>query len=298
MIIVQFTGGLGNQMFQYALGRRLSLLHDVELKFTLSFYQHDPLRDFALDCFHVAGSVASGHEISRYAKSPFFALDNYFLNRLVRWGLYKWPVTVSDEPPGQQALMVYNDRVLDAPRNTYVQGYWQSEKYFLPIRQVLLDDFTCRDELDSANQDMLKNIQNCTAVSLHIRRGDYVSNPMTNHSHGTCDLDYYEDAVRYITGKIVDTHFFIFSDDLRWAQEHLHTGFPTTFVTINDGTASHRDMELMRHCKHHIIANSSFSWWGAWLNTDPQKLVIAPKQWFNHFSADTRDLIPESWVRV
>jgi hypothetical protein len=149
MIIVQLTGGLGNQMFQYALGRRLSLLHGVELKLDLLYYQYDELRDFMLDRFHMAGSVASGHEISRYAKSPFFALDNHFLNRLVRWGLYKGPVTVSDEPSGQQALMVYNDRVLNAPCNTYVQGYWQSEKYFLPIRQVLLDDFTCRDELDS-----------------------------------------------------------------------------------------------------------------------------------------------------
>jgi len=298
MIIVQFTGGLGNQMFQYALGRRLSLLHGVELKFDLSFYQHDPLRDFALDCFQINGSEASEDEIKRYSKSPIYGLDNGFLNHLVRWGLYKGPVMVSDEPLGQQALMVYNDQVLTAPRNTYIQGYWQSEKYFCQIRQVLLNDFKLRNKLDSINQAMLNRIGNCNSVSLHVRRGDYVSNSMTNHSHGTCSLDYYQDAIRHIAAKVSDPHFFVFSDDPSWTKDNIKMDFPTIFVTTNNGETCYRDMELMRNCKHNIIANSSFSWWGAWLNTYPQKTVVAPQAWFNNFQADTRDLIPDSWLRV
>ncbi|EAU54527.1 alpha-1,2-fucosyltransferase [Mariprofundus ferrooxydans] len=298
MIIVQFTGGLGNQMFQYALGRRLSLLHDVELKFDLSFYQHDILRDFMLDRFQVNGQVATEKEIEAYTNTPIFALDRPLLDRLVRWGLYRGIVSVSDEPPGKQALMVYNSRVLQAPRNTYVQGYWQSEKYFMPIRQKLLDDFSLVDKADQANGAMLEKIRQCHSVSLHVRRGDYVSNPLTNHSHGTCGLEYYEKAIALIGSKVDDPHFFVFSDDPEWTRDHLKCRFPMTYVTCNSADSCEWDMELMRHCRDHIIANSSFSWWGAWLNMNPDKVVVAPAAWFNNFSADTSDLIPDSWVRI
>jgi hypothetical protein len=140
--------------------------------------------------------------------------------------------------------------------------------------------------------------QEPAAVSLHVRRGDYASNPVTNQYHGTCSLRYYLDAVSTLVSLGVQPRLFVFSDDIPWAQASLRFDFPVTFVGHNPASADHEALRLMSMCRHHIIANSSFSWWGAWLGSHPDKVVIAPRKWFNGATHDTRDLIPASWRQV
>jgi len=136
------------------------------------------------------------------------------------------------------------------------------------------------------------------SISLHIRRGDYVSNVYTNSVHGTCSLDYYQQAVTLLESKLNNPHFFIFSDDLAWAKEHLSFIENVTFVELDVNIPDHDEMFLMSQCLHHIIANSSFSWWGAWLNKNLDKIVIAPKRWFIDETYNTSDLIPDAWIRL
>ena len=136
------------------------------------------------------------------------------------------------------------------------------------------------------------------AVSLHIRRGDYVSNPVTNNYHGTCSLAYYKKAVLLLKEKIENPSFFIFSDDLLWARENLDFINDMTFIDLDKSIPDHEEMHLMSQCKHNIIANSSFSWWGAWLNENSDKIVIAPKKWFSDNTINTEDLIPAKWMRI
>jgi hypothetical protein len=151
--------------------------------------------------------------------------------------------------------------------------------------------------LSGKNADIAEQIGRVNAVSLHVRRGDYVKNPKTTATHGLCSLDYYHTAIRYIYETVEQPYFFIFSDDMAWVKEHLKIDAPCQYVDHNQGKESFNDMHLMSLCKHHIIANSSFSWWGAWLNSSPEKIVIAPNKWFANQN-NIKDLLPNDWVTL
>ena len=140
-------------------------------------------------------------------------------------------------------------------------------------------------------------ISQTNSVSLHIRRGDYVSNQKTNQTHGTCDLDYYQRCITEIEKEVENPYFFVFSDEIEWVKENLKINHPAEYVDQNTGDKSYEDMRLMSQCKHNVIANSSFSWWGAWLNSYPDKIVFAPKRWFASDKHNTKDLIPEGWKK-
>jgi len=158
-------------------------------------------------------------------------------------------------------------------------------------------DFTFQLPLENKNAELAKQINQVSAVSLHVRRGDYANNPKTTATHGLCSLDYYRAAIRHVSDRIEQPYFFIFSDDIGWVKDNLKMDFPCQYVDHNQGAESYNDMRLMSMCKHHIIANSSFSWWGAWLNPNVEKTVIAPKLWFAN-ATNTQDLIPQSWVKL
>jgi hypothetical protein len=192
----------------------------------------------------------------------------------------------------------FDPEVLQLHDNIYLVGYWQSERYFADIREVLLQEFTVASPLSGRNRALADAITGCNAVSMHIRRGDYVSNATTAAFHGVCDLDYYESAIEQIDTFVDQPHIFVFSDDHAWTRQHLHLQGKVTYVDHNDPDQGHEDMRLMSLCKHNIIANSTFSWWGAWLNRNPNKTVIAPRCWFADASIDTSDLIPSSWIRL
>jgi hypothetical protein len=180
----------------------------------------------------------------------------------------------------------------------YLAGFWQTERYFRDIAEVLRGDFTPLEPLDSQNALIKTKIAAVNAVSVHVRRGDYVGKERINKSHGTCSLDYYRRAAEFIFDRVDEPHFFVFSDDPEWVTKHLRLDAAITYVTVNPSTHGFRDLHLMCGCRHHIIANSSFSWWGAWLNPSPDKIVVAPKRWFNEAQHDTRDLLPKGWVSI
>jgi hypothetical protein len=198
----------------------------------------------------------------------------------------------------------FNPEIMELKGNIYLNGYWQSEKYFEAIRSNLLSEFSLKnsllDKLES-NESLrkIKALINTTnSVSVHFRRGDYVSDSVTSQFHGTCSMSYYQNAIKRIVAEIPNPHFFLFTDDPEWVKsQKIIEGFPSTLAVTSN---MHLDMYLMSQCQHNIIANSSFSWWGAWLNRNPEKLVIAPKRWYAkvELNPQTQDLVPENWIRL
>jgi hypothetical protein len=192
----------------------------------------------------------------------------------------------------------YDPSIETLPNKSYIDGYWQSEKYFKRIEPTVRKEFTLITSPSTKNQKIIDKIKSCESVSLHIRRGDYVTDPKTNTLYGTCPPEYYEKAIQLMKDKVKHPVYFVFSDDPEWIRSNMVTGYPQHVVDINGPDDAHEDLRLMSCCKHHIIANSSFSWWGAWLSNNPKKVVVAPKKWFNNYHKDEQDVVPENWVRV
>ncbi len=294
MITVKLMGGLGNQMFQYALGRHLAEINHTELVLDLSVYSNTPpgntTREYELGVFNIVARTDDSSSDGRGFKVKFLAKQ--LSTRLTNGWVKKQEVI-------KEQGFRYQSTVLQAPDGAYLDGYWQSERYFIDIAEIIQHDFSLKTPLDAVNAATLATIsQQPEAVSIHIRRGDYVANPQTNAFHGVMELGYYDKAIKYLGKQLKKPHFFVFSDDPVWCLENLHIDYPTTYVTHNSGNTGYKDMHLMSACKHHIIANSSFSWWGAWLNSSPKKLVVAPKQWFKDPTLDTRDLYLKGWHKL
>lgn len=189
----------------------------------------------------------------------------------------------------------YWPEIKNVPTDCYLRGYWQSEKYFHDVASVIRNDFTFKNPLTRQNAELAVQIGQENAVSLHVRRGDYVKNPKTTATHGLCSLDYYQAAIRYICDRVEQPYFFIFSDDIAWVKKHLKMNLPCRYVDHNHGAESYNDMHLMSLCRHCIIANSSFSWWGAWMNRYVDKIVVVPQRWFANHN-NVKDLFPSGWV--
>jgi hypothetical protein len=293
MVTVQLRGGLGNQMFQYAAARAVACRTNVPLKLDVTEFVNDRLRSYRLGWFNIVEDFATEAELYR-ARKPrhrqVVAFAAYEIGRhLLPWRRQRII---------QERRFSFDPAILRLDGDVYLSGYWQSEKYFADVAEVIRQEFTLKPEPDTLNQLVLDEIQAATSVSLHIRRGDYVSNAVTSRIHGVLGLDYYSRAVDHIARRTTQPHFFVFSDDIAWAKENLRFSFPLTFVDHNGEDRQYEDLRLMCHCKHHITANSSFSWWGAWLTANPESIVVSPAKWFNDPSLDTRDLVPEGWVKM
>jgi len=281
-IITKLYGGLGNQMFQYAAGRALSLRNNSALKLDLSWFANvcrNITRPFLLRVFDIDIVEASPEEISKFVPS--------MLRKILRFYNHKTYI--------KENQFSFNKNTLNLNGNFYLDGYWQSEKYFKDFENIIRKDFTLKN-IGNETQRISNTIKNTkNSLSIHIRRGDYIKNPRVNNYHGVCSMEYYKDAIGCVKNKVGDVGLFIFSDDIEWAKEQeLFSG--ATFISSTK-IKDYEEMFLMSLCKHNIIANSSFSWWGAWLNNNPNKIIIAPQKWFN-VSKDTSDLIPENWIRM
>lgn len=292
MIIVKLMGGLGNQMFQYAAGKALALKHSTELRLDLSWFntltQSDTIRSYDLACFAFHEDIIASQEDLKTIKK------SHLPSKIVK-------IVKSIYPSFQKNIILekqfhYDPHFWESSMNAYLIGYWQSFHYFESFSKDIGEDFNFKIPMELENKKLSESILRTSSVSLHIRRGDYVTNTHTNNFHGTTTLDYYNKAIEYIHQHVEEPHIFIFSDDMEWVKENFCLSYPTTYIDHN--TLAFEDMRLMSLCKHNIIANSSFSWWGAWLNNNPNKIVIAPKQWFNDHSINTNDLIPNSWLRI
>jgi len=292
MIIVNIIGGLGNQMFQYAFAYALAQKSSEEVKLGIESFMQYKFRKYELELFKISLPVATIEEVN----SLKYREENFLMKVLRK--LKRGSKHFSDAYV-KEAHFHFDKKVIDqANKSAFFEGYWQSERYFKEYRKDLLKEFTLKKSLHKQSKVYQEHIVSCNAISLHIRRGDYISNAHTNSVHGTCSLEYYEGAVKYLKDRVDCPHFFIFSDDLAWAKDNLTFINKKTFIELDDNIPDHEEMLLMSQCKHNIIANSTFSWWGAWLNQNPDKIVIAPKKWFNVQSIDTSDLIPQSWIRL
>lgn len=287
---MELTGGMGNQLFQYALGRQLAIKNDTELKLDLSFFKTYDWHEYSLAPFNIQAKIATEEELwAVKGNYPYkwqriiFKLKNKF---------YKKFETIIENG------LEYHTYITNVGNNTYLKGYWQSEKYFKNIKDILTHDLKITIEPSVENKDIINQTQDCNAISLHIRRGVYVSVPEVNKFHGVKSLSYYMEALEFIKNNVIEPHIFIFSDEIEWAKENLKINIPHTFVDQNNDKTDYEDIRMMSMCKHHILANSTFSWWAAWLNANPDKIVIAPKKWFNDATINTQDLIPESWLRI
>jgi hypothetical protein len=297
MIIVKLMGGLGNQMFQYAVARRLAWRHETRLKLDLSFLEGDQTgntqRKPVLSHLCISAERASHWEVANITGSGRNILESTAVKLFQKSALAKLRPSVCREKH-----IHFDPIVLTLPDNSYLDGYWQSEKYFRDIEDIIREEFTVNYPLAGENLELAEIIQVTNSVSVHVRRGDYVASPNVNAFHGVCSADYYQDAVMEIASLIPVPNFFIFSDDAGWVKEHLKLPYPVTVVENNGPDEAYEDLRLMSLCRHHIIANSSLSWWGAWLSLHPGKIVIAPKRWFNDPSINTGDLIPLGWLRL
>ena len=292
MIISQLIGGLGNQLFQYAAGRRLAYAQGVELKLDISNLSNSTyrtIRHYELAPFRIKQSFATAKELEKFR--PPQSMMSRMLNRVARRKMQS-PVSYIRE-----AHFHFDPLILELPDGVYLDGYWQSDQYFSDITETIRNEAVVTEPLAGRNAEIAQIINGCEAVSLHIRRGDYIADPVVNQVHGTCGLDYYARAVEYVAGRVSRPVFFLFSDDPAWVHKNLSLAHPLYIVDHNDIAHGYEDMRLMSLCRHHIIANSSFSWWGAWLNPKKDKIVIAPSRWFN-CDIQSSDIIPGSWVRI
>ena len=279
-------------MFQYALGRRMAYVLGVKLKLDIFGFTNYKLHNYGLWAFKIQENFASQEEIMALTVRKQGIIPRV-IRRISHKLLKVAPTYIWEKKPFHFDL-----DILDLPDGVYLEGYWQSEKYFADTEAIIRQEFTVKIPQAGINKELAKQITSCESVSLHIRRGDYVSNLRTNQIHGTCDQDYFVRCVNCLTQKVKNPYFFIFSDDPEWAHNNLKLSYPTTIVDHNKADKNYEDLRLMSQCKHHIISNSTFSWWGAWLSQNPEKIVFAPKRWMKSDVYDPKDLIPDKWIKV
>lgn len=285
-------GGLGNQMFQYACGRRLSFLHKVPLLLDTSFFDQKYLRqdstprEYELEVFKISAEIATKKITDKYYSS---GIIHRFLRKL------KYYRIILEE--GRKM----NEAVLSAPAHAYLEGYWQSEQYFNGINDIIRKEFTFPENSENIYvSELSDSIKNTNSVAIHIRRGDYVTNRRTNSVHGLLDMEYYSKAIDIMVKKLDCVSFYVFSDDPEWASKNFFKNIQATIINHQLPVRNYVDMKLMSYCMHNIIANSSYSWWGAWLNRNPGKIVIAPYKWYavGNNTEVINYRIPDSWLTI
>ncbi|MES2796050.1 MAG: alpha-1,2-fucosyltransferase [Bacteroidota bacterium] len=293
MIVLKLQGGNGNQMFQYSFASILAIKNNDSVLLDLNFFDEREKklgftpRDFELTIFNNSYARASRSDLLFFEKMSF-------INKVKRKLGLQYPKIY------KETSFDFLTSALSIKSPVYLNGYFQSYKYFIGYEDFIRQLFSFPiDKLDVINKELLITIKNSNTIAIHIRRGDYLSDKITAEYHGCCSLDYYLEAIKQLASKIDDFTLVFFSDDSNWVKEQFKD-FPSSkiFVHHNKGEDSWKDMLLMSSCSHNIIANSSFSWWAAWLNENPEKTVIAPKKWFAETEKNTNDLIPSEWIRL
>lgn len=281
---VKIIGGLGNQMFQYATAFAISKRTKQELIVDISdaiTYKVHPLRLIELSCSCKYEYKSNFLEKYIYSKSI-----PYLVKQFMSWGYYI------------ESGLWYDEKIDSRSLGKKIVGYFQSEKYFCDFRDDLINEFRPKAEFSQYQSHIRSLITQNKSCSVHIRRGDYISNPSANSMHGVCSSEYFSKAINYLESSgVADSSLtlFVFSDDIEWCEKNISFPYKTFFVK-SDSERVELDMWLMSFCEHNIISNSSFSWWGAWLNENSNKKVIAPRQWFRENIK--HDILPESWIKL
>ena len=286
MIIVKIYGGMANQLFQYAAGYALSLHHAAPLKLDISYFEeqnNDTKRTFALDRFSIDYELATKEEIAEVFK---FRFQDYAWNKLMPISRQRF---YGEKKPG------FYERFFDLSDTVYLRGYFQSEKYFIDCQKSLLEQYQMNTNAIKTVLPLADTLKNSNSVALHIRLGDYL-NPSLSGIMAPFDIAYYQSAIDHFQQNIIHPTFYVFSDQIQLAKDLLKVDAEFVFVDEQMSSNSEEDFYLMQSCQHQIIANSTFSWWAAYLNTNCHKIVVAPQKWYKEHFGDATDLYPSNWI--
>jgi hypothetical protein len=276
LVISKITGGLGNQMFQYAIAKSIARRNNDNFTLDTSFYPKQTLRKYELNLFNIEKFLPKSENIIyKSLKKIRLNSRNYYV---------------------EKNISEYDDNVFKYKKNIFLDGYWQNEKYFKDIKDEIIKDFTKTYATDNESKLYLKQIINLNSVSIHVRRGDYINDHQVNKNHGICDLEYYKKTIEYLNSNFNNLTYIIFSDDMDWCKDNFN--FLADKIFIDNTKTALDDLELMKNCKHNIIANSTFSWWGAWLNENQNKIVIAPKRWFLKSEWVDKNIACNGWIKI
>jgi len=294
MVIVKIKEGLGNQLFQYAAGRGLAQQLGTELMLDTSFYEDKGrysrahVRQYQLDKFNISTVTLSPRtkywigQLRRHRFTPVRALTH--MSGIIRFEV--------DKECG------FDETLRHKGRNLYLDGYWQSERYFADIREAVREEFSFRESAGPHLEPMLAQLNETGSVCVHIRRGDYHSTAIGLEQHAICDVDYYKSGMAYVWARIPHAKFFLFSDEPEWVQSNFPVADNLVIVSGRASRSDIDDFRLMTHCRHFVIANSSFSWWAAWLGKQKDKIVVAPRLWRRFREALDKAIVPDGWVRL
>ena len=273
-------------MFQYAAGLNLANMLNTNLMLETSMLDNDKLRNFSLGCFDISGVVIGQKQFKNFFTLPLTLIRKFgFLcNFGSKMKLYK------------EKSFNFDNNFLNQKGDICIDGFWQSEKYFENISKLIKKEFSLKEKISIKSKKNIEKIKSQNSVSCHVRRSDYINNPNTNSFHGTCSIEWYIKSINYIYENVNNPKFYIFSDDINWTKKNFPKDNNFKFISNSKYQKDFEDLYLMSNCKHNIIANSSFSWWSAWLNKNTDKIVIAPECWFKA-KIDTSDLIPQNWIR-
>lgn len=290
MVVTELQGGLGNQMFQYAIGRHLSILNNCRLLLDTRYLDdRKPRKNFTyrelnLDIFNIDIELAPESISRKYGLNR-----NFFWKFISRLPLPKKLRVINEE------RFSFSPEVLHSPDNVYLKGYWQTEKYFTAIEDIIRTDFVLKKSLPPVIQKLQYEISSAMSVCMHVRRGDFVHTDM----HRTLGMEYYGKAATLMQAKFEAVVFYVFSDDIEWCKKNIV--FNGRIIYVDDSFAGEKSsghFSLMCSCRHFIIPNSSFAWWAAWLGADKNKVVVAPRTWFYNEKWDTKDILPADWIKL
>lgn len=287
MIIIKIHGGLGNQMFCYIVYKKILLIGKeiyVDIKDTYKSHNGYELENI----FNIKTIKADINT------SIYYSDSNSNILQRVRRKIFGRRKTFFKE----KIEFKYDNNIFNIDNDKYLSGYWQSIKYLEGIEDEIRKDFTFKNKLDNKNLEALNLINNSNSISIHIRRGDYFRGNNEKLFGNIATVDYYKKAMKIIEEKIENPVYFVFSNDMEWVKENIEFKCEANYIDWNVGEDSYKDMQLMSNCKHNIIANSTFSWWGAWLNNNQNKIVIAPKKWINKegINSDEIELFYDDWI--
>jgi hypothetical protein len=290
IVIVRLQGGLGNQLFQYAAARGMANGRKLILDSSALGSQAKNTPDTTTRFFELSVFSTLKYSVLPAIALKVFTSENRFL-RLVKKIFYPGLINIPECPVQQARELAARSKVI------YLNGYFQDENFFVQIRRTLLKELSFPDPGNFSPVWLGRILSADNAVSIHVRRGDYLT-PKALAFHGVLGPDYYQASVQLMNSRVPTPHYFIFSDDPDWCREHLD--FPGDKSIMPPGQKAWVDLALMSKCRHNIIANSSFSWWAAWLNDNPEKIIIAPRKWFadEEVNSSQCTIIPDNWIKI
>jgi hypothetical protein len=292
MIVVKLQGGLGNQMFQYAFGKMLATKYGVPLALDLEFLldrtprENFVFRNYDLDIFTVSPAIITPEEKNKLLQKPSNFIQRFTKN--------KYNTFVEKQ-------FNFDETVMSIGPHTYLDGYFQSEKYFVHFKDEIKKEFTFKQGFSELEKNLYQEIKSKNAICVNFRRADYVNVQASADMHGVVEMEFYKLAIETIESKVDRPHFYIFSDDIEWCEQYFKLDLPCTFVDYRyKGEKFASYFQLMIACKHFIIPNSTFAWWAAWLSETPNTIIITPSRWFANeaMQAQATDIIPERWMKM